>query len=65
MTPRRLPSLSALRAFEATARHLSAKAAAEELSVTPTAVSHQVRKLEEYLGVGLFVRRPRQLVLTG
>lgn len=65
MTPRRLPSLSALRAFEATARHLSAKAAAEELSVTPTAVSHQVRKLEDYLGVTLFVRKPRQLVLTG
>ncbi|SDL37408.1 LysR family transcriptional regulator, glycine cleavage system transcriptional activator [Modicisalibacter muralis] len=65
MTPRRLPSLSALRAFEATARHLSAKAAAEELSVTPTAVSHQIRKLEEYLGVVLFVRKPRQLVLTG
>lgn len=64
MTPRRLPSLSALRAFEAAARHLSAKRAAEELSVTPTAISHQLRQLEENLGVVLFVRRPRQLVLT-
>lgn len=64
MPPRRLPSLSSLRAFEAAARHLSARRAAEELFVTPTAVSHQVRKLEETLGVELFVRRPRQLVLT-
>ena len=64
MKPRRLPSLSALRAFEAAARHLSAKRAAEELSVTPTAISHQIRQLEESLGVALFVRRPRQLVLT-
>lgn len=64
MMPRRLPSLSALRAFEAAARHLSAKRAAEELSVTPTAISHQIRQLEESLGVALFVRRPRQLVLT-
>ena len=65
MTGRKLPSLSALRAFEAAARHRSAKAAAEELSVTPTAISHQLRQLEEYLGVALFVRKPRQLVLTG
>ena len=64
MTPRRLPSLSALRAFEAAARHLSAKRASEELSVTPTAISHQIRQLEENLGVDLFVRRPRQLILT-
>lgn len=64
MTPRRLPSLSALRAFEAAARHRSAKRAAEELSVTPTAISHQVRQLEESLGIALFVRRPRQLILT-
>lgn len=64
MTPRRLPSLSALRAFEAAGRHLSAKRAAEELSVTPTAVSHQVRQLEESLDVALFIRRPRQLILT-
>lgn len=64
MMPRRLPSLSSLRAFEAAARHLSAKRAAEELSVTPTAISHQIRQLEESLGVALFIRRPRQLVLT-
>ncbi|WP_370183546.1 LysR family transcriptional regulator, partial [Alloalcanivorax sp.] len=51
MSARKLPSLSALRAFEAAARHRSAKAAAQELSVTPTAISHQLRQLEEYLGV--------------
>lgn len=60
----RLPSLVALRSFEAAARHRSAKLAASELSVTPTAVSHQVRQLEDTLGVPLFVRTPRQLVLT-
>jgi LysR family glycine cleavage system transcriptional activator len=64
MNSNRLPSLSALRAFEAAARHQSAKLAALELSVTPTAISHQIRQLEETLGVALFVRRPRQLVLT-
>lgn len=64
MSPRRLPSLSALRAFEAAARHQSAKRAAQELSVTPTAISHQLRQLEDWLGTPLFVRKPRQLVLT-
>lgn len=64
MSTRRLPSLSALRAFEAAARHESAKLAAQELSVTATAISHQVRGLEEALGVSLFLRRPRQLELT-
>ncbi|WP_409522987.1 LysR substrate-binding domain-containing protein [Nitrincola sp. MINF-07-Sa-05] len=64
MNTRKLPSLSALRAFEAAARHLSAKRAAAELSVTPTAISHQVRQLEESLGLTLFVRKPRQLALT-
>ncbi|CUR46704.1 Glycine cleavage system transcriptional activator GcvA [Alloalcanivorax xenomutans] len=64
MSARRLPPLSALRAFEATARLRSAKKAAEELSVTPTAISHQLRQLEEHLGVPLFIRRPRQLTLT-
>ncbi len=54
----------ALRAFEAAARHRSVQRAAAELHVTPTAVSHQIRALEEDLGVGLFVRKPRQLVLT-
>lgn len=64
MTLRWLPSLSALRAFEAAARHQSAKQAAQELSVTATAISHQIRGLEEALGVSLFVRKPRQLELT-
>ena len=64
MAHRRLPSLSALRAFEAAARHESAKQAAEELNVTATAVSHQIRSLEESLGVALFVRKPRKLELT-
>lgn len=59
-----LPPLASLRAFEAAARHCSAKLAANELSVTPTAISHQVRQLEESLGVALFIRQPRQLVLT-
>ena len=64
MTGPRLPSLTALRAFESAARHGSAKRAAEELSVTPTAISHQVRQLEQSLGVALFTRMPRRLVLT-
>lgn len=64
MSRRRLPSLSALRAFEVAARHESAKQAAEELSVTATAISHQIRALEETLGVALFLRKPRQLELT-
>jgi LysR family glycine cleavage system transcriptional activator len=53
-----------LRAFEAAARHESAKQAAEELSVTATAISHQIRALEESLGVALFLRKPRKLELT-
>jgi LysR family glycine cleavage system transcriptional activator len=62
--PRRIYPLNALRAFEASARHLSFVRAAEELSVTPAAVSHQVKKLEEYLGLPLFHRQPRGLLLT-
>lgn len=61
---RQLPPLSALRAFEAAARHLSFKRAAEELGVTPTAISHQIRQLEELLGVRLFERRTRQVLIT-
>ncbi|MSP66948.1 MAG: transcriptional regulator GcvA [Alphaproteobacteria bacterium] len=61
---RRLPPLNALRAFEAAARHLSVTKAADELSVTPAAVSHQVKALEDYLGVKLFRRGKRQLLLT-
>jgi LysR family glycine cleavage system transcriptional activator len=59
-----LPPLTALRAFEAAARHMSFKAAAAELGVTPTAVSHQIRELEEACGYTLFRRRPRPLALT-
>ncbi|TRW14477.1 LysR substrate-binding domain-containing protein [Glacieibacterium frigidum] len=61
---RRLPPLSALRAFEAAARHGSFKQAAAELAVTPTAISHQVRALEEHAGRPLFERRTRKVVLT-
>jgi len=61
---RRLPPLSALRAFEAAARHGSFKNAAVELAVTPTAVSHQVRSLEDHVALRLFERRTRQVVLT-
>jgi LysR family glycine cleavage system transcriptional activator len=60
----RLPPLNALRAFEAAARHLSFKNAATELSVTPTAVSHQIKLLEEFLGLALFRRLTRALELT-
>jgi LysR family transcriptional regulator, glycine cleavage system transcriptional activator len=60
----RLPPLNALRAFEAAANHLSFKKAAEVLSVTPTAVSHQIKGLENYLGVVLFHRLTRALELT-
>ena len=59
-----LPSLNGLRAFEAAARHLSFKQAAQELHVTAGAVSQQVRLLEERLGVQLFERLTRQVILT-
>jgi DNA-binding transcriptional LysR family regulator len=59
-----LPPLNALRAFEAAARHLSFKQAAHELHVTAGAVSQQVRLLEERLGVQLFERLTRQVILT-
>jgi LysR family glycine cleavage system transcriptional activator len=61
---RRIYPLNALRAFEASARHLSFVKAADELSVTPAAVSHQVKKLEEFLGFPLFRRRSRGLLLV-
>lgn len=60
----RLPPLKALRAFEAAARHLSFKVAADEIGVTSGAVSQQVRKLERSLGVDLFRRLPHGLLLT-
>src|SRR6202012_5340208 len=60
----RLPSLNGLRPFEAAARHLSFTNAATELNVTQTAISHQIRRLEEELGIRLFVRQNRALALT-
>jgi len=60
----RLPPLNALRVFEAAARHLSFKDAAVELHITQAAVSHQVKALEEYLGVELFRRAGRGVQLT-
>jgi LysR family transcriptional regulator, glycine cleavage system transcriptional activator len=60
----RLRSLNGLRAFEAAARHLSFTLAASELNVTQTAISHQIRRLEEELGIQLFVRKNRALALT-
>ena len=59
-----LPPLNALRAFEAAARHLSFKQAAHEMHVTAGAVSQQIRLLEERLGVQLFERLPRQVIMT-
>ena len=59
-----LSSLNALHTFEVAARHLSFQQAAEELDVTSTAVSHQIKVLEDRLGVSLFRRRPRPLALT-
>jgi len=61
---RKLPPLNSLRAFEAAARHLSLTRAAQELHVTPAAVSHQVKTLEEALKQKLFRRVSRNLVLT-
>ncbi|HEX4179217.1 MAG TPA: transcriptional regulator GcvA [Caulobacteraceae bacterium] len=61
---RRLPPLNALRAFEAAARHLNFSRAADELSVTPGAVSQQIQNLEDYIGVALFKRTPKGLLLT-
>ena len=58
------PPLNALRAFEAAARHLSLTKAALELNVTPSALSHQIRGLEDDLGVKLFDRGVRSIALT-
>lgn len=60
----RLPPLSTFRTFEAAARHLSFRKAAEELNVTPSAVSQQIKKLESYLGVELFQRCSNSLQLS-
>ncbi|MGL6213979.1 LysR substrate-binding domain-containing protein [Billgrantia desiderata] len=61
---RRLPPMNTLRLFEAAARHGQLKVAAEELSLTPSAVSHGVRTLEQWLGIALFQRTPQGLRLT-
>src|SRR5512145_61782 len=62
--PSRLPSLDLLRGFEAAARHLSFTRAAQELHVTQSAVSRQVKTIEDQLGVRLFRRMNRALLLT-
>ncbi|ALS98135.1 transcriptional regulator GcvA [Lacimicrobium alkaliphilum] len=61
---RRLPPLNSLKAFEAAARHLSFTKAADELFVTQAAVSHQIKSLESFLGMKLFLRKNRTLLLT-
>ncbi|MCX7347444.1 MAG: transcriptional regulator GcvA [Alphaproteobacteria bacterium] len=61
---RQLPPLNALRAFEAAARHLSISRAAGELNVTPAAISHQIRLLEDHIGLPVFMRNGRGLSLT-
>lgn len=60
----RMPPIAALRAFEAAARRLNFTKAADELNLTQSAISHQIRHLEELWGLRLFIRRPRQLLLT-
>lgn len=60
----RLPPLNALRAFESAARHLSLRKAAAELHVTPAAISHQVKALEQALGTAVFKRLPNHVELT-
>lgn len=62
--PTRLPPLNSLRAFEAAARHLSLRKAAAELYVTPAAISHQIKALEQALGVPVFKRLPQRVELT-
>jgi len=64
-TTARMPSLRSLRTFMVAGRFLSFKLAADELCITASAVSHQVKNLEEFLGIGLFVRKTRALELTG
>tara|TARA_B110000503_G_scaffold36706_1_gene60034 strand:+ start:24943 stop:25878 length:936 start_codon:yes stop_codon:yes gene_type:complete len=61
---KKIPPLTALRSFEAAARHCSFRGAAEELCVSHSAISHQIKQLENYLGVELFVRRSRAVELT-
>jgi LysR family transcriptional regulator, glycine cleavage system transcriptional activator len=58
------PAFSTLRAFAAAGRHESVRQAADELGVTPSAVSHQIRILEDWIGAALFIRAPRRIQLT-
>lgn len=64
MAAQPLPPLNALRAFEAAARHMSFTRAGEELGMTQSAVSYQIKLLEERVGEPLFLRKPRQLALS-
>ena len=59
-----LPPLNALRGFEAVARHMSFSAAAQELRITPAAVSQQIKNLEDFLGVQVFSRQGRRIQFT-
>ena len=61
---RHIPGLQAIKAFDAAARHLSFTRAAEELNVTPAAISHQIKELEDQIGVSLFQRTSRHMQLT-
>ena len=65
MRKRRLPPFSAVKAFEAAARHLSFRDAADELCLSPSAISHQIRALEDYLATTLFRRESNRIILTG
>ena len=65
MKKRRLPPFSAVKAFEAAARHLSFKAAADELCLSPSAISHQIHGLEDFLATALFRREGNRISLTG
>jgi LysR family glycine cleavage system transcriptional activator len=64
MAGRSMPPLAAVRVFEAAARHLSFTRAGEELGMSQAAVSYQIKLIEERVGLKLFLRRPRGLVLT-
>ena len=61
---RHIPGLQSLKAFDAACRHLNFTRAAQELNVTPAAVSHQIKELEEAVGVPLFQRTSRHMQLT-
>ena len=62
--PSKLPPMSAVRVFEAAARHQSFTRAAEELGMTQAAISYQIKVLEDRIGAPLFIRMPRQVILT-